>query len=258
MRHEDDGNDADGRLPVFLGVPGLQRGAEAQAGRLLRLVLLWHRALSTGAGRRRVLRVMPVQRINAGLGRIRPVWLYALAVLPPAWFLWLGLTGGLGAEPIKELEHRLGELALQVFIATLAVRPLREWAGINLMKQRRALGVVTFAYVLLHLLVWLVLDIGILSEIWADIVKRPYITVGMAAFALMLPLAVTSNNLALRRLGPVRWRKLHRLTYPAAVLAALHFVMLAKGFQVEPLVYLGIVLALVVARLGPVRRTSPA
>jgi sulfoxide reductase heme-binding subunit YedZ len=183
---------------------------------------------------------------------------YSIAVMPPAWFLWLGLSGGLGAEPIKELEHRLGELALQVFIAVLAVRPLREWTGVSFLKLRRALGVVTFAYVCLHLLVWLVLDVQILSEIWADIVKRPYITVGMAAFVLLVPLAVTSNNLSLRKLGPKRWKSLHRMTYPAAILAALHFVMLAKGFQIEPLVYLGLVLGLIASRQRLPRRTAAA
>ena len=111
-------------------------------------------------------------------------------MLPPVWFLWLAATGGLGVEPIKALEHKLGELALQILIATLAVRPLREWTGVNLLKHRRALGVVTFAYVFLHLLVWLLLDVQILSEIWADIIKRPYITVGMVAFVLMLPMFV--------------------------------------------------------------------
>ncbi len=198
------------------------------------------------------------QRINTALGRVPPWLLYIVAVVPPAWFLYLGMTGGLGVEPIKELEHRLGELALQLFIVALAVRPLREWTGVNLLKQRRALGLITFFYVLLHLLVWLVLDVGILSEIWADIVKRPYITVGMAAFVLMIPLAITSNNLSLRKMGPKRWRNWHKLTYPAAVLAALHYVMLAKGFQIEPLIYLAITLILLAARLRLPRKTAPA
>ncbi len=198
------------------------------------------------------------QRINTALGRVPPWLLYVVSVVPPAWFLYLGMTGGLGVEPIKELEHRLGELALQLFIVTLAVRPLREWTGVNLLKQRRALGLITFFYVFLHLLVWLALDVGILSEIWADIVKRPYITVGMAAFALMIPLAVTSNNLSLRKMGPKRWRGWHKLTYPAAVLASLHFVMLAKGFQIEPLIYLAITLLLLAARLRVPRRAAPA
>ena len=196
--------------------------------------------------------------LNAGIGRVPPWALYIVSVIPPAWFLYLGLTGGLGVEPIKELEHRLGELALQVFLVTLAVRPLRDWTGINLLKLRRAMGLITFFYVALHLLVWLALDVGIWSEIWADIVKRPYITVGMAAFVLMIPLAVTSNNLSLRKMGPKRWRAWHKLTYPAAVLGALHYVMLAKGFQIEPLVYLGITLLLLVARFRLPRRIAVA
>ena len=199
-----------------------------------------------------------IQKLNNTFGRVPPWTLYLVSVFPPAWFLYLGLTGGLGVEPIKELEHLLGELALQLFIVTLAVRPLRDWTGINLLKHRRALGLITFFYVALHLLVWLALDVGIWSEIWADIVKRPYITVGMAAFVLMIPLAITSNNLSLRKMGPKRWRGWHKLTYPAAVLGAVHYVMLAKGFQIEPLIYLGTTLGLLALRFRLPRRSIAA
>ena len=202
---------------------------------------------------------MPLaQPLNRAIAKLPPLLVYSLGVLPPAWLLYLGLTGGLGVEPIKALEHRLGELALQLLIATLAIRPLREWTGVNLMKLRRALGLITFLYVFLHLLVWLVLDVQFLDQIWADIVKRPYITVGMAAFILMIPLAVTSNNLSLRRLGPKRWRGLHRLMYPVVFLGALHYVMLAKGFQIEPLVYLALVLFLLALRLPRFERRTAA
>lgn len=188
------------------------------------------------------------QRINIGLSKV-PAWpLYILGLIPPVWFLYQGLTGGLGAEPIRALEQKLGLFALQVLIVVLAVTPLRNWTGINLTKFRRALGLLTFFYVLLHLLVWLVLDVQILSQIWADIIKRPYITIGMLGLVLMIPLAVTSNNLSIRKLGPKKWRRLHQLTYATAVLGAVHFVMLRKGFQLEPLIYLGIILALVAAR----------
>lgn len=180
-----------------------------------------------------------------------PVWVvYLVLVLPPFWYLYLGLTGGLGVEPIKALEHELGELALIFLIIGLAVTPLRRFLGLNLMKFRRAIGVMTFYYVACHLLVWLVLDVQDPARIWADIVKRPYITVGMAAFVLLLPLAATSNNLSVRELGPT-WRKLHKLVYPAAVLGAVHFVMLAKGFQIEPLIYLAIIMVLLALRLIP-------
>ena len=199
----------------------------------------------------------PIQRVNLAIGAVPPWLVYSVAVLPPAWLLYQGLTGGLGVEPIKRLEHELGELALQLLIATLAIRPIREWTGVNLLKQRRALGVITFFYVALHLSVWLFLDVQFLDQIWADIVKRPYVTVGMAGFILMIPLAVTSNNLSLRKLGPKRWRRLHRLMYPAVLLGALHFVMLAKGFQIEPLVYLAVTLALLALRIsGPRQRAA--
>ncbi len=194
-----------------------------------------------------------VQTINGALRRL-PTWpVYVIGLLVPFWFLWLGMTGGLGVEPIKELEHRLGELGLQLLIATLCVTPLRRFLGLNLLRFRRALGLIGFYYIALHLLVWLVLDVQILSQIWADILKRPYITIGMLAFLLLVPLALTSNNWSLRRLGAASWRRLHQLSYLAAVLGAVHFVMLVKGWQLEPLVYLGGVLALLVMRL----RTTP-
>lgn len=204
-----------------------------------------------------MLFVTPSQRMNLALKRV-PTWpLYVLGALPPVWYLWLGLTGGLGIEPIKELEHRLGLLALQVLIATLAVTPLRSFTGINLVKFRRAFGLLSFYYICCHLLVWLVLDVQILAQIWADILKRPYITIGMLGFLLLVPLAATSNNFSIRRLGPKRWKRLHQIGYAAAVLGALHFTMLVKGFQIEPLVYLGVVLGLLALRLPmPLRRAS--
>ncbi|WP_170361987.1 protein-methionine-sulfoxide reductase heme-binding subunit MsrQ [Ruegeria arenilitoris] len=189
-----------------------------------------------------------MQQVNHILRRI-PAWaVYLIGALPAPWLFYQGLTGGLGVNPIEALEHRYGELALQLLIGVLAISPLRRFLGLNLLKFRRALGVLTFAYVTLHLLVWLVLDVQVPSQIWADIVKRPYITVGMAAFVLMLPLAVTSNNLSVRKLGP-RWRSLQRLVFPAAVLGGLHYVMLAKGFQIEPLVYLSAIVGLLLLRL---------
>lgn len=186
-------------------------------------------------------------RINTALRRI-PAWvIYAMAPLPVVWLVWQGFIGGLGVEPIRALEHELGEIGLQLLLAGLCVTPLRRYLGLNLLKFRRALGLVAFFYITLHLLVWLVLDVQIPAQIWADIVKRPYITVGMLAFVLMVPLALTSNNASVRRLG-ARWRRLHWLTYPVAVLGALHFVLLAKGFQIEPLIYLALALLLVALR----------
>ena len=197
---------------------------------------------------------MLVDRINTAARRV-PTWaVYLLCALPAPWLFYLGLTGGLGVEPIKALEHEYGQLGLKLLIAGLAVTPLRRFVGVNLLRFRRAIGVMAFVYIALHLTVWLALDVQRLGAIWADIVKRPYITMGMVAFVLMIPLAMTSNNWSVRRLG-VRWRKLHKLTYLVAILGALHFVLLVKGLQIEPLAYLAVVLGLLATRLP--KKTRP-
>ena len=193
-----------------------------------------------------------IDRLNTIARRV-PTWVvYIVGLLPIPWLLFQAQTGGLGAEPIKALEKELGLLALQLLIAGLAITPARRYLRLNLIKFRRALGLLAFIYVSLHLLVWLGLDVGVLSQIWADILKRPYITIGMAGFACLVPLAATSNNFSIRKLGAT-WRKLHRLTYLAAILAGVHFIWLVKGFQIEPLLYMAAILALLVLRL-PKRR----
>ncbi|MGR3616999.1 MAG: protein-methionine-sulfoxide reductase heme-binding subunit MsrQ [Paracoccaceae bacterium] len=192
--------------------------------------------------------------VNAFLRRV-PSWiLYPAGVLPAVWLFYLGLTGGLGVDPVKALEHEYGKLALQLLLAGLAITPLRRIAGLNFIKFRRAIGLLAFFYVTCHLMVWLFLDVQLIGQIWADIVKRPYITIGMLGFAALLPLAITSNNRSVRRLGP-RWRKLHQLTYAAVLLGAVHYLMLVKGFQLEPLLYLGIAISLLALRFRfPKRR----
>jgi sulfoxide reductase heme-binding subunit YedZ len=190
-----------------------------------------------------------MDKINSALRRVPPRLIYVVAAAWAAWMFWRGVTGDLGADPVKALEHTYGERALQLVVLGLAITPLRRYAGLNLIRFRRAIGVTTFFLVLAHVTVWAVLDVQSLARVWADIVKRPYITVGMAALALLIPLAITSNNWSVRRLGP-KWRKLHKLTYPMALLAAVHYVWLAKGFQIEPLVYLFVVSLLLFARIS--------
>ncbi|MEM6372072.1 MAG: protein-methionine-sulfoxide reductase heme-binding subunit MsrQ [Pseudomonadota bacterium] len=202
-----------------------------------------------------------VDRINS-FARYVPTWaVYIVYLIPVPVLLYMAQTGGLGREPIKALEHELGEIALQLLIIGLCITPLRRFFGVNLIRFRRAFGVLAFTYVVLHLLVWAVLDMSLLwGQMWADIWKRPYITVGMAAFVLMIPLAVTSNNLSLRKMGAATWRRLHKLTYPVAVLAVLHYIWLARGFQLEPVIYAAVILVLLAFRLplriggAPVRK----
>lgn len=193
--------------------------------------------------------MFPVDRLNAVLRRV-PAWpLYVIGVGYAGWYFWLGLSNQLGPEPINTLERAYGLVALKLIIAGLAVTPLRKWTGINLMKFRRAIGVTAFFFILVHLTVFAVLDVQSLGRVWTEVVKRPYVTIGMAGFLLLLPLAVTSNNLSVRRMGGMAWRQLHRLVYPAAVLGAVHYVWLVKGWQTTPLVYLGIILVLLAARV---------
>lgn len=194
-----------------------------------------------------------VDRLNRATRRV-PAWpLYVLGALPPVWLIWAGFSGQLGVDPVKDMEHQMGEWGLWLLIAGLAITPLQRFVGLRLVKYRRAVGLLAFFYILLHLLIWLVLDVQIPSQIVADILKRPYITIGMAAFALLLPLALTSNNWSIRRMGS-GWRRLHKLVYPAVLLGAVHFVLLVKGFQIEPLLYLAAIIALLALRLRRPRR----
>ena len=188
--------------------------------------------------------------VNAQARRV-PTWpVYALGALIPAWLFWQGVTGGLGADPVKGLERELGLLGLKLIVAGLCITPLRRHAGVNLLKFRRAIGLLAFFYILLHFLTWLGLDMGLqLSQALGDIFKRPYVTIGMAGLLLLLPLAVTSNNWSVRQLGAVRWQKLHRLTYAAALAGAVHYIWLVKSWPLEPFLYLVAILGLLSLRL---------
>ncbi|HGG65473.1 MAG TPA: sulfoxide reductase heme-binding subunit YedZ, partial [Rhodobacteraceae bacterium] len=123
------------------------------------------------------------QRINTGLKRV-PAWpLYIVGPLPVIWLYYLGLTNQLGADPVKAIEQQLGLIGLQLIVAGLMITPLRRFAGLNLIKFRRAIGLLAFFYVTVHLLTWLVVDTQLdWAYIWMDIVKRPYITIGMTGF----------------------------------------------------------------------------
>ncbi len=200
---------------------------------------------------------MAAQQASAGLAHVLlgadPVRraIYILGMAPAVWTFYLGLTDQLGADPQKTLERTLGLWALRFLIAALAITPLRRLGGPSLIRYRRAIGLLGFYYACLHLTTYLVLDQGLdLAAIWADIIKRPYITVGMLAFTLLVPLAVTSNTPMIRRLGSRAWQRLHRLVYVATAAAAIHFVMLVKSWWTpEPAIYGTLIAALLLVRL---------
>jgi sulfoxide reductase heme-binding subunit YedZ len=180
------------------------------------------------------------------------VWaLYAVGFIPAVWYFWLGATGQLPGNAVKIFEHLLGIWALRFLIATLFVTPLRDLAGINLLRYRRALGLLAFWYVLMHFLTYMLLDQRLnFPEIVNDIAKRPFITIGMASLVLLLPLALTSNNYSIRRLGP-RWNRLHKLAYLIVLGGAVHYMMAIKVVTAEPFIYLVLAIALVAYR--PIR-----
>ena len=150
-------------------------------------------------------------------------------------------SNALGADPVAEIEHRLGLWAIRFLMLTLAITPLRQLTGWNvLVRFRRMLGLYTFAYASLHFAAWLGLDLrGYWLQIFEDIAKRPYITVGFLAWLLLVPLAITSTSGWIKRLGR-HWARLHLLVYAIAVLAVLHFWWLVKSDIREPALYAGI------------------
>jgi sulfoxide reductase heme-binding subunit YedZ len=165
------------------------------------------------------------------------VWAVCLA--PLAALLWRAATDDLTANPISFVTNWLGDWTLRILLASLAVTPLRllsRWSWP--VTLRRLLGLFAFFYAGLHFSVWLVLDhFFAWAQMGADIVKRPYITVGMTALVLMIPLAATSTAGAIRRLGGSRWQWLHRLVYVIGVCAVLHYLWLAKKANPDPYYY---------------------
>jgi sulfoxide reductase heme-binding subunit YedZ len=178
---------------------------------------------------------------------LKPVTLFLL-VLPFAWIasqwalLFAGMEHDLGFEPVAATHHFLGQTALRILLISLAVTPFRDitrWAPI--LQVRRRIGLAAFWYALLHLIAYFGADLFFsLSALWEDIVERTYITFGMAALVLLIPLAVTSFNSMIRRLGAQRWQRLHMLVYPLAILAVTHHFFAEKGLQLGPLIHAGI------------------
>jgi sulfoxide reductase heme-binding subunit YedZ len=168
------------------------------------------------------------------------------------------VTGTLGANPAEELEHSTGFTALVFLLTSLSATPLRRVTGVaQFTRLRKPLGLWAFAYAVLHMLCYLVFDQSLLwGEILNDIIKRPYITVGFAAFLILLALAITSPTRMMKRLGGKRWQQLHRLAYVAAVLAVFHFLWLVKLDTTRPAIAAAILVVLLALR-RPKREVAP-
>ncbi|MCX7037345.1 MAG: sulfoxide reductase heme-binding subunit YedZ [Proteobacteria bacterium] len=192
---------------------------------------------------------------------IKPA-VFAVFITPALWLAAgaLGVAGvSLGVDPVRSLVHENGTMALRMLVATLAITPLRQLTGhSDLLRLRRMLGLFAFFYALLHLSSWVVFDQGMdLQMILSEVVKRPYLLVGLSAVLLMLPLALTSTTAAQRWLKR-RWTQLHRLTYVIAVLAVWHFWWQVKKDLREPIAYAVIVAVLLGWRVWKRPRAAKA
>ena len=177
--------------------------------------------------------------------------LFALALAPFTALVVAAFTDGLGANPVETITHTTGEWTLRLLLATLAITPLRHLTGwVWLTRLRRMVGLFAFFYLVLHFSTYAVLDASLdLAYVVEDVAERLYITAGFAAFVMLVPLAATSTNAMVRRLGPLRWRRLHRLVYAAGICGVLHYLWLVKADLREPLVYAGVLAVLLGARL---------
>jgi sulfoxide reductase heme-binding subunit YedZ len=198
--------------------------------------------MDSGSGQSRVTRRSRIVLKTA-------VW--SVCLLPLAFLVYWTATGNLTANPISFITNHLGQWTFRLLLASLAMTPLRILFGISWpINLRRLLGLFAFSYACLHFSVWIVIDHFFnWDQLIADILKRRYITVGMLALTLLVPLAVTSRSGMVRRLGGANWRRLHRLVYVSGSLAALHFLWLAKKGRIAQFVYAAILTLLLGIRL---------
>ena len=176
---------------------------------------------------------------------------FVLCLMPLVLLIVRAATGGLGANPIEAITRDLGDWALRFILIALAVTPLRIVTGISAIgRLRRMLGLFAFFYVVLHFMSYIGLDqFFFWPGIWQDIVKRVYITLGMLAVLLLLPLALTSTDGMVKKVGGKTWRRLHRLVYPAAILGVIHYFMMIKADYTQPLIYAAVLASLFGVRL---------
>jgi methionine sulfoxide reductase heme-binding subunit len=201
--------------------------------------------------------ILPPMTSDTFIRRVLKPAIWTAALAPALWLCWLVWQAfntnpdALGANPVEYINRYLGEWALRFMLVALAITPIRILTGWKqIIRIRRLIGLFAFFYVVLHLSSYIGIDQYFdWAAIWKDIVKRTYITVGMASFVILLTLAATSTKGMIKRLGGKRWNKLHKTVYVAGVLGCLHFFMMRKGVQLEPIIYGGILAILFITRL---------
>ena len=177
--------------------------------------------------------------------------LFLASLYPLLRLFWFAYTNQLGANPIELITRSLGTWTLVFLLITLSITPLRKLSGWSwLVKLRRMTGLFAFFYALLHFITYIWLDQFFdLGDIYKDVIKRPFITIGFAAFVLLIPLAITSTNAMMKKLGGKRWQLLHRLIYLIAIFAVLHYWWLVKKDITQPLIYATVLTVLLAYRI---------
>ena len=183
--------------------------------------------------------------------RVAKPLVFVLCLLPLSSIVWRIFYGDLGSDPIETITFATGDWTLRFLLITLAVTPFRQWFGLSaLLRFRRMLGLYVFFYACCHFLIWFIIDHALsFGDMVEDIIDRPYITFGFSALMLLIPLAVTSNNVMVRKLGR-RWKKLHQLVYAIIILGVLHYLWLTKADYLEPGIYALIAGVLLFQRLN--------
>ena len=182
--------------------------------------------------------------------RSKPV-LFILILFPSLLWAYQFVTGNLGVNPIEKLMDELGLMALRLIIITLMITSLSNIKPLkSIVVLRRMIGLFAFYYVCLHFSTYIVLDHFLdMQFIIQDIIKRPFITFGFISFLFLIPLASTSTNNMIKRLGFKLWKKIHYLIYPVAILASMHFYVLVRADKTEPVIYMGIIILLLLHRI---------
>ena len=178
-------------------------------------------------------------------------FLFILLILPSFLWIYMFFAGTLGINPIEKFMDKLGEMALRLIILTLFISSISDVKFLrSLILLRRMIGLFAFYYVVLHLASYVILDHYFnWNFIIKDIIKRPFITFGFISFIMLIPLAITSNQIILKKLTYKVWKKIHYLIYPAAILSSVHFYMLVRANKIEPAIYIFLILVLLLYRL---------
>ena len=194
--------------------------------------------------------------VRASIRRLKSWHIYVSLLVPLLFLTYDLLSGRLGVDPMRSIEKSLGITAIYILILTLCITPFSTLTGINFIRFRRAFGLMSFFYIILHLSTWLLLDMQLRwVEILESLTRKPFIVFGMMGFLLLIPLAATSNNYSMKRLGKY-WPKLHKLIYVAIILGGIHYLMMEKTLQNDAIITFIIIIVLISLRFFKIRKIN--